>query len=94
MIMDQHLAALRVKKAAQSETRQHIAALDQDPQAEGVTLAAAAQVALRYGAWAERRKIALNVTLARQTVAVIAAEDAARMAFARNVVMEKLAGKR
>jgi hypothetical protein len=91
LIMDQHLAALRAKKSAQMETRGHIAALDQRVEAEDVALAAAAQVGLRYAAWADRRKAALNVTLARQTVAVLAAEDTARVAFARNAVMEKLA---
>lgn len=91
LIMDQHLAALRAKKAAQTETRGHIAALDLRRDAEDVSLTAAAQVGLRYAAWADRRKAALNVTLARQTVDVLAAEDAARVAFARNAVMEKLA---
>jgi hypothetical protein len=94
LIMDQHLADLRVKKAAQTETRRHITALDQRPEAEDVALAAAAQVGLRYAAWADRRKAVLNLTLARQTVAVLTAEDGARIAFARNAVMEKLGGKR
>jgi hypothetical protein len=94
LVMDQHLADLRVKKAAQMETRGHIAALDQSVVVADVSLAAAAQVGLRYAAWADRRKAALNVTLARQTVAVLAAEDGARVAFARNTVMEKLGGKR
>ena len=93
LIMDQHLAELRAKKAAQTETRGHIAALDEPLVAADVSLAAAEQVGLRYAAWADRRKAALNITLARQTVAVLAAEDGARTAFARNVVMEKLASR-
>jgi hypothetical protein len=93
LIMDQHLMELRTKKAAQTETRAHIAALDQQAVAEDVSWAAAAQVGLRYAAWADGRKAALNVTLARQTVVVLAAEDGARLAFARNAVMEKLGNK-
>ncbi len=93
LIMDQHLAELRAKKAAQTETRGHLAALDLQPVAEDVSLTAAVQVGLRYAAWADRKKAALNLTLARQTVAVLAAEDGARLAFARNAVMEKLACK-
>lgn len=94
LIMDRHLADLRGKKVAQAETRRHLAALDQTVDAEDVSLAAAAQVALRYAAWADRKKAVLNLTLAQQTVAVIAAEDGARVAFARNAVMEKLSGER
>lgn len=93
LIMDQHLSVLRARKAAQTETRQHIAALDQRAGAEDVALAAAAQAAFRYAAWADRRKAALNVTLAQQTVAVMEAEDDARIAFARNTVMEGLQRK-
>jgi hypothetical protein len=91
LIMDQELANLQAKKAAQAETRRHIATLDQTFDAGDVALAASALVSLRYAGWAERKKATLNVTLAQQTVATMAAEDAARMAFARNAVMEKLA---
>jgi hypothetical protein len=94
LIMDQHLAELRLKKAAQTETRGHIAALDQRVEAADVALAAAALAGLRYAVWADQRKAALNVTLARQTVAALGAEDAARVAFARNAVMERLATAR
>jgi hypothetical protein len=92
LIMDQQLADLRMKKAAQTVTRGHLASLDLRPEAEDVALAAAVQAGLRYAAWADQRKAALNVTLARQTAAVLIAEDAARVAFARNSVMARLAG--
>jgi hypothetical protein len=94
LIMEQQLAVLRARKAAQTGTRQHIAALDRRTEAEDVALAASAQAGLRYAAWADRRKAVLNVTLAQQTVAVMEAEDGARVAFARNAVMEGLAAKK
>jgi hypothetical protein len=68
-----------------------IAALDHPAEPEGLDLAPAAQVALRYQLWADIRRAELNTVLARQTADWLAAREDARHAFGRAEALRGIA---
>jgi hypothetical protein len=92
LLRDRKLTDLRAAAAAIAESRDRLAALAPaavtDPAVDPVALARAA---LRYELWADGRRAEINRGLARQTVAWIAARDAAAAAYGRARAMEQLA---
>jgi hypothetical protein len=91
VMLDQRLLALRAANTARTETEMKIAALEVPGGWEDCSLQAAGRAELLYQAWADARRKDLNLNLARQTVAKMEAEDAARLAFARHTALQKLA---
>jgi hypothetical protein len=94
LLCDQKLLALQQANAARDLTRSRIADLAASPALNDCNLKAAYQAEALYQAWADERRRMLNLQLARQTVAVIQAEDAARGAFGRSIALNKLARPR
>jgi hypothetical protein len=90
LVLDQHLSDLRQANARRDETRRKLAALDQKGGWADCSLQASAKAAMLYQAWADVRRRELNQNLARQTVAVMSAEDASRLAFGRHSVLNAL----
>jgi hypothetical protein len=90
IMLDQQLSGLRQANAAQDETRGKLLALDPVVDWDGCNLQASAQAATLYQAWADIRRRELNLQLARQTAAVLQAQDAARLAFGRSTALTAL----
>lgn len=88
LILDARLAEVQVAERARQESLSHLQAL-RVPQ-QGVEDVASAQVALRYEQWADMRRGQINMTLARQTVTWMEAQDRARDAFGRAEALRKL----
>lgn len=89
---DSRLEALRSTRAAREATLAALAELDRPGTAEGLPPVAAAQIALRYAAWADARRAEINLLLARQTADWLQAQTAARLAFGRADVLRRLSG--
>jgi hypothetical protein len=93
MIRDQRLADLERAGQARAESRARLDGLTLAPCASDLGAIAAAQAEVRYQSWAEARRAEINLTLARQTAEWLEARDAARHAFGRAQVLDKLAGR-
>lgn len=92
LIRDQAQAELARHARACAQTRQHLASLDAAPAADSdLPPQILEQVALQHSRWAAPQKARLNTTLAAQTALKLQAETAARAAFGRAQVLDKLA---
>lgn len=89
LLRDRKLDELRAARLQREATQARLAALVSGP-AEGVSPLAAAQSALLYQRWVDGRRAEINLQLARDTAAWLAAQDAARAAFGRAQVMDRL----
>lgn len=98
LVLDHRLSDLRASHERLEQSRRQIAALDRDAAPADLPTVAAGQVALRYQLWADVRRSELNIVMARQTAAWLAARDEARHAFGRAEalcnVAARLAGKK
>ncbi len=94
MIRDLKLAELEAAGRARAESRARLAGLDLSPIEPDLGVIAAAQAEVRYQSWAEARRAEINLTLARQTAEWIEAREAARRAFGRAQVLERLTARR
>jgi hypothetical protein len=90
LVLDQQLSVLRAAQAQRAIIRDRLAALDCPAVTDGLTLAAAERADVAYQAWADQRRMQLNLQLAQQNVRVIQAETAARTAFAKDAVIAGL----
>jgi hypothetical protein len=90
MTLDHRLAALRRAKAEKRATTDMINALDLPYTETDLPLAAAQHAEMMYQAWADQRRMQLNLQLARQSVIVLHAEADARQAFGKNNVLAAL----
>jgi hypothetical protein len=93
-VLDRQMADLRKAAAARAQTVDRLESLCIAPDAGTLPDVATARARVRYEAWADLRRRELNLVLARQTVAVLAAEDAAREAFGRRDVLRRLEGRK
>ena len=94
LILDQKLADLDRSARACAESRARLADLTVPAFETDLPLAVAAQAGLLYERWAEVRRAEINQTLARQTVRLIEARDAASKAFGRAEALRRLAERR
>jgi hypothetical protein len=93
ILLERDLAAFRAAGRARQESLDRLADLERPSAATDLPLAAEAEVALRYGRWADARRSEINMTLARQTATWMEARDAARIALGRTQALDRLSGK-
>ena len=94
LMLDHRLSELRRAAEAKRHSEQALADLSQIlPEVTGLTGAAAGIAALNYQRWADRRRAALNQTLALQTHDWLEARDAARMALGKFEALSKVADR-
>ena len=89
LAFEQKLAEVKKAALARQRSLDGLASLDVPPATELDPLTAA-QVDLRYQAWADRRRGDINVTLSRQTAEWSEKMDLARQAFSRCEVLRLL----
>lgn len=89
LVRDQRLEVLRLAAERKASTERLIAGLEQ-PGTDAVPVVVAARAELTYQAWAEQRRRELAQILAAQSVECEKRRDAARLAFGRAQVLEKL----
>jgi hypothetical protein len=94
LVLDHHLARLERAGRARQESLDRIAALDLRGDAPDLSPVAAALAEQRYQAWADARRAAINLTLARQTADWMVERDAARLAFGRAEALKALARRK
>jgi hypothetical protein len=90
---DHRLAALQRAQAARQVIVDRIAALDLAPVSVDLPLAVAHMARLTYQAWADQRRIQLNLQLAQASAAVLQAEADARQVFAKDSVLMALSAR-
>ncbi|WP_225030090.1 hypothetical protein [Xinfangfangia pollutisoli] len=83
-------AKRRAAAAARAAVKAQIAALEASRPQQAPQTAAEARVAFAYEQWASRRHAALNIQLARHEADCLSARDAARHAFGRARVIDRL----
>lgn len=95
LMLDARQMELRQAAAARNASLAALAALDRPaaaPAAETSPIAAA-QAAIRYEVWADRRRAEINLALARQTVQWQDARQAAALAFGKTEALRALRRK-
>jgi hypothetical protein len=90
LILDHQLLKLRSAAAARDDTKVKLAALDPRGNFGDCSIRSSAQAELLYESWADGRRRELNLHLARQTAAVLQAEDHAKFAFGRQIALNRL----
>jgi hypothetical protein len=94
LLLDSRLSALQAAARAKQDCEAQLAGLSLIPEPQPDLAGVAAQLAgLQYQRWAETRRAELNQQLARRTVALIEARDAAREAFGKKQVLAALADR-
>ena len=93
LLKDRQLEALRRAAAQQAQTRALIAGLEAAP-ALDLPAVPAAQTALTYSVWADRRRSELNRQLAAQLVELEERRSEASLAFGRVQALGRVAAKR
>lgn len=93
MVRDAALADLERAGCARAESRARLAGLALAPSVTDLGTIAAAQAEVRYQSWAQARRAEINLTLARQTVEWLEAQEAARRAFGRAEALRTLAAR-
>jgi hypothetical protein len=94
LMLDVRLLAVERAAQARQETLDHLADLNR-PVAQGdLNPVVAGEVGMRYQFWADQRRSAMNLTLARQTAEWVEARAVAAQAFGRNAVIGKLQDKK
>ncbi|MBL8561433.1 MAG: hypothetical protein JNN06_04050 [Gemmobacter sp.] len=89
LVRDQRLELLRLAAERKATTERLIAGLDQ-PGTDSVPAVAAARAELAYRSWADQRRRELSRLLAAQLAECEKRRDAARLAFGRAEVLDKL----
>lgn len=89
LVRDQRLEVLRLANERKAGTERLITGLEQ-PGTNALPVIAAAQAELQYQAWAEQRRRELAAILAEQTLECEKRRDAARLAFGRAQVLDRL----
>lgn len=94
-VLEARLASLRAAAAARDETHAALNRLNDAGALRGdgsanLTGAAAEMQMLVYQRWADARRAELNSRLAGQTAQLLAAQDAARLAFGRDQALGRL----
>jgi hypothetical protein len=92
LILDLRLAELGAAARQRDASLAQLRHLSAEP-AKGLDPLLTAQAALRYEFWADQRRAAINLVLARQTAAWQMAQDEARRAFGRANALAKMQEK-
>lgn len=90
LIRDQRLAKLQACAAERNMSLQRLQDLAPKPSEEADPIAQATTL-MRYETWADARRREINLVLARQTAAWMAARAEAEGAFGRAEVLKKIA---
>lgn len=90
LMLEQQLAALKLANQQRDDTRRKLADLDQPGNWEDGSIQAAARAAMLYQTWVDVRRRDLNLHLARESVAVLKAQDQARLAFGKDMALQRL----
>lgn len=91
LLLDHRLALLHAASEAKARTEEKLAGLAADQQIEGLEGAAGALAGLAYKRWADVRRAEINLVLARETRDWLDAQDRAREAFGKSVVLDRIA---
>lgn len=90
LMLDIRLLTLERAAQARQESLDHLAELNRPAPNTDLNPVVAGEVAMRYELWADQRRSAINLVLARQTVEWTEARQDASEAFGRNSVIGKL----
>ena len=93
VLLDVKLLALDRAARARQASLDHLAELNRPSPPTDLDPIIAGEVAVRYQNWADQRRSAINLDLARQTAEWVEARGDAALAFGRNAVIGKLRGK-
>lgn len=93
LMLDVRLLALEKVARARQASLDHLDQLNRPVPLTDLDPVVAGEVGMRYQNWADQRRSAINLELARQTVEWSEARDSAGLAFGRNAVIAKLRGK-
>lgn len=90
LMLDLRLMTLERAAQARAESFAHLAELNRPEPQTDLNPVTAGEVGMRYQLWADQRRSAINLLLARQTVDWTEARKDAAEAFGRNSVIGKL----
>ena len=90
LMLDVRLLALEKAAKARQSSLDRLADLNRPSKATDLDPVVAGEVEVRFQHWADLRRAAINLDLARQTVEWSEARRDAALAFGRNAVIEKL----
>lgn len=90
LMLDIRLLALDRAAKERQASLDHLAELNRPSPAPDLDPIVAGEVALRYQNWADQRRAAINLDLARQTAVWSEARQDAALAFGRNAVIIRL----
>ena len=90
LILDVRLVALDKAARARQANLDHLAELNRPAPLADLDPIVGGEVGMRYQNWADQRRSAINLDLARQTVEWTEARESAGQAFGRNAVIAKL----
>ncbi len=90
LLLDVRLLALDKAARARQASLDRLADLNRPAPPTDLNPIAAGEVAMRYQSWADQRRAAINLDLARQTAEWSEARLDAAQAFGRNAVIGKL----
>jgi hypothetical protein len=94
LMLDIRLLALDKSAKARQSSLDHLADLNRPSPPTDLGPLVAAEVEMRFQNWADQRRAAINLDLARQTVEWSEARRDAALAFGRNSVIGKLCDRR
>jgi len=90
LLLDVRLMKLERATQARQESLDRLSELNRPAPPGDLNPVIAGEVAMRYQLWADQRRSAINLVLARQTVAWTEARRDASEAFGRNQIIGKL----
>lgn len=90
LMLDTRLAALDRAAKARQASLDHLEELNRPLPQTDLDPIVAGEVGMRYQHWADLRRAAINLDLARQTVEWQEARQAASLAFGRDAVIARL----
>lgn len=93
VLLDVKLLVLDKAARARQASLDHLAELNRPSPPTDLDPVIAAEVSVRYQNWADQRRSAINLDLARQTAEWADARRDAALAFGRNAVIGKLRGR-
>ena len=93
LMLDIKLLALDKAATARQASLDHLAGLNRPCPSTDLGPVLAGEVEMRYQHWADQRRAAINLDLARQTADWTEAKRDAALAFGRNSAIEKLKGR-
>ena len=94
LMLDVRLLKLEQTSQARQESLEHLAQLNRPAPPTDLNPVLAGEVAVRYQFWADQRRSAINIVLARQTAEWSEARKDAAQAFGRNSVIGELHDKK